>query len=157
MQTQKRKKMSIEEDIKQKKFKNNYEKGVVNLLYTYHWLNNKSKEYFKKHCLTNQQYNILRILRGSNPNPCTINDLKERMLDKMSDASRLVDRLIIKDLVKKTHLKSDKRVSNISITPLGLELLKNIDEETSSLDELLSNLDENEIQQFNFLLDKIRD
>lgn len=149
--------MSIEEDIKQKKFKNDYQKGTVNLIYTYHWLNDKSKEFFKTHDLTTQQFNILRILRGSNPKPCTINDLKERMLDKMSDASRLVDRLIKKELVKKTQLKTDKRVSNITITNKGLHLLEIIDKKSSSLDKLLSNLDENEIQQFNFLLDKIRD
>lgn len=149
--------MSIEEDIKQAKFKSEYEKGLVNLLYTYHWINDRSKEYFKKHDLTNQQYNILRILRGSNPKPCTINDLKERMLDKMSDASRLVDRLIKKGLVKKNQLKEDRRVSNIYITDTGLHLLTTIDKEINSIDELLSNLDEKEIKQFNFLLDKIRD
>lgn len=149
--------MSIEEDIKQPKFKSNYEKGLINLLYTYHWVNDRSKEHFKKHDLTNQQYNILRILRGSNPKPCTINDLKERMLDKMSDASRLVDRLIKKELVKKIQLKEDRRVSNIYITDTGLELLSSIDKEINSIDELLSNLDEKEIEQFNFLLDKLRD
>ena len=149
--------MSIGEDIKQTKFENEYQKGTVNLIYTYHWLNDKSKEFFKTYDLTTQQFNILRILRGSTPKPCTVNDLKERMLDKMSDASRLVDRLIKKELVKKTQLKTDKRVSNISITNKGLDLLEIIDEKSTTLDKLLSNLDEKEIQQFNFLLDKIRD
>lgn len=148
--------MSLEEEIKQKTFKNEYEKGIVNFLYTYYLVDNKAKNFFKKFDLTKQQYNILRILRGSNPNPCTVNDLKERMLDKMSDASRLVDRLIIKELVKKNQLKADRRVSNIFITEKGLTLLSLIDKRNKNIDEQLYNLDEKEIEQFNYLLDKIR-
>lgn len=148
--------MSLEEEIKQKTFKNEYEKGIVNFLYTYYLVDNKAKNFFKQFDLTKQQYNILRILRGSNPNPCTVNDLKERMLDKMSDASRLVDRLIIKELVKKNQLKADRRVSNIFITEKGLTLLSLIDKSNKNIDEQLYNLDEKEIEQFNYLLDKIR-
>lgn len=146
----------ISKDIKSS-FKSSKVKALINIKYTSNWLNSKENDFFKPYGISPQQFNILRILRGSNPKPCTINDLKERMLDKMSDASRLVDRLIKKELVKKKQLKTDKRVSNITITNKGLHLLEIIDKKSSSLDKLLSNLDENEIQQFNFLLDKIRD
>ncbi len=148
--------MSLEKDIQQPKFRNEYQKGIINLIYTYFWVSDCTRNIFKQFDVTQQQYNILRILRGSHPQPCTINFLKERMLDKMSDTSRLVDRLIKKELVEKCQFKKDKRVSNITISPKGLELLEKADKHVIKIDEIFSNLDEEEIKQLNALLDKAR-
>lgn len=148
--------MSLEKDIQQPKFRNEYQKSIINLIYTYFWVSDCTRTIFKQFNITQQQYNILRILRGSHPNPCTINSLKERMLDKMSDTSRLVDRLIKKDLVEKCQFKEDKRVSNISISEKGLKLLEEADKHVVKIDEIFSNLDEQEIKQLNTLLDKAR-
>lgn len=148
--------MSLEEDIQQPKFRNDYQKGVINIIYTYYWLTDNTKSIFKPFDITTQQYNILRILRGSHPKSLTVNTLKERMLDKMSDTSRLIDRLVKKDLVRKVKDKDDKRVSNIFISEKGLELLEKADKHVVKIDEILSNLDQEEISQLNQLLDKAR-
>lgn len=148
--------MSLEEDIQQPQFRNEYQKSVINLIYTYFWVTDCTKSIFKQFDVTQQQYNILRILRGSHPKPCTVNFLKERMLDKMSDTSRLVDRLIKKDLVEKHQFKEDKRVSNINISAKGLQLLEKADKHVMKIDEIFNNLDEQEIKQLNILLEKAR-
>jgi len=92
--------MSLEKDIQQKQFRNEYQKGIVNLIFTYNWLNEKMKKVFEKQGITGQQYNILRILRGAGK-PISTLQIRERMLDKMSDTSRIVDRLVLKGLAKK--------------------------------------------------------
>lgn len=148
--------MSLEKEIDQKNFKNGYQKGIVNIIYTFHWIHAFSKDYFKNYDITSQQYNILRILRGARPETCTISILKSRMLDKMSDASRLVERLIKKGLVEKKRENCDRRKANIQITNKGLQLLEETDKHMDSIDNLLSNLDETEISQLNSLLDKAR-
>src|SRR3569833_3360791 len=86
--------MRIDVEIQSTNFEDNYHKAVININYTYGWLNNVWRCHFEKHKLTSQQFNVLRILRGQYPNPATVNLIKERMLDKMSDASRIVDRLV---------------------------------------------------------------
>jgi DNA-binding MarR family transcriptional regulator len=93
--------MGIDKDIKQAKFRNEYQKASINLIYTFGWLNTKTKEFLAAEDITPQQFNILRILRGSYPQPLSTLQIRERMLDKMSDSSRIVDRLIDKGLVKK--------------------------------------------------------
>lgn len=148
--------MSLEKEIQQPKFRNEYQKGIINLIYTYFWVTDCTRNIFKQFDVTQQQYNILRILRGSHPEPCTVNFLKERMLDKMSDTSRLVDRLIKKKLVEKSQFEEDKRVSNIRISEHGLKLLEKADQHVVKIDEIFSNLDEQEIKQLNALLDKAR-
>ena len=97
--------MGIEKDISQSKFLNEHQKASINLLYTYGWMMERSKELFASEDITPQQFNILRILRGSHPQPLSTLQIRERMLDKMSDTSRIVDRLIVKGLVKKGTCK----------------------------------------------------
>ena len=97
--------MSLEKDIQQKQFRNEYQKGIVNLIFTYNWLNEKMKKVFEKQGITGQQYNILRILRGAGK-PISTLQIRERMLDKMSDTSRIVDRLVLKGLAKKNICKN---------------------------------------------------
>jgi DNA-binding MarR family transcriptional regulator len=148
--------MKLESEIKQPKFRNEYHKLAVNVLYTYGWLMNSQSKLFTKHGITGNQFNILRILRGQYPNPATINLLKERMLDKMSDASRLVERLRLKGLVKRDLSAQDRRRVDVIITEKGLKLLLEIDKLNEKQDSLLENLTSSEAKKLNELLDKLR-
>jgi len=149
--------MTIEEEIKQSKFKSPHQKAVLNLLFTANWIQNKQRELFEPYGITNQQYNILRILRGQHPNSISGREIKSRMLDKNSDVSRLLDRLIGKKLVAKTQCPEDKRATNVSISPAGLEVLQKLDEDINSLDKQLISLSKDEAIQLSTLLDKCRD
>lgn len=147
--------MSIEKDISQPKFRNEYQKGVINLIYTYNWLNEKMKALFDKEKITAQQFNILRILRGAGK-PISTLQIRQRMLDKMSDTSRIVDRLIVKGLVKKSVCPVDKRLVDVSITEKGSKLLEKMDMYEPEMDAVLGNLSTAETKTLNTLLDKIR-
>jgi DNA-binding MarR family transcriptional regulator len=148
--------MDLEKEIFSTKFINSYQKASVNIVYTYNWLNNFIKSELDKYEVTNQQFNVLRILRGQYPNPATINILKERMLDKMSDASRIVDRLVQKELVTRTTNKKDRRAVDIIINKKGLDILDRIQMETIMIENLKNNLSEEEAKQLSNLLDKFR-
>lgn len=148
--------MRIEKEIQSTNFEDNYHKATINLSYTYGWITNITREKFEKYNLTSQQFNILRILRGQYPNPATINLLKERMIDKMSDASRIVDRLIQKGMVSRCTNKKDRRAVDIRISDLGLEILSKMDVEFKARDFLKNNLTEEEAAQLSDLLDKMR-
>ena len=147
--------MSIEKDISQPSFRNEYQKGIINLIYTYNWMNEKMKKVFDKDDITGQQYNILRILRGAGK-PISTLQIRERMLDKMSDTSRIVDRLVLKGLAKKTVCKDDKRLVDVSISNKGKTLLEKIDLYEKDIDAILANLTDTEAKTLNKLLDKIR-
>jgi DNA-binding MarR family transcriptional regulator len=148
--------MSIEDDINQSKFRNEFQKAGINIIYTFNWIGEKMKGVFDEHGLTSQQFNILRILRGAGK-PLSTLQIRQRMLDKMSDTSRIVDRLILKGLVKKTICKTDKRLVDILITDKGKKLLTKLDEHQDELDGVMSNLTEAEAVTLNILLDKIRE
>jgi len=148
--------MGIEKDIQQAHFRNDHQKAIINLIYTYNWMRDQMQVQIACHDLTMQQYNILRILRGAKQ-PLSTLQIRERMLDKMSDTSRIVDRLIIKELVKKTTCKRDKRLVDVVITDKGLNLLKELDNYSEEMDRVLGNLSEPEAKQLNELLDKARE
>ncbi|MFC5284846.1 MarR family winged helix-turn-helix transcriptional regulator [Pedobacter alpinus] len=148
--------MEIEKEIHNQKFSNNFQKASVNIIYTYNWLNGFIKKELDKSNITNQQFNILRILRGQHPKPTTINTIRERMLDKMSDASRIVDRLVQKDLVKRSICEKDRRAVDIVINENGLKLLENIKLEEAMTKSFQSNITEEEAQTLSNLLDKFR-
>src|ERR1700710_3083330 len=148
--------MRIEEEIQSTNFEDNYHKAVINISYTYGWLNNAFKCKFEKHQLTNQQFNVLRILRGQYPNPATVNLIKERMIDKMSDASRIVDRLVQKGLVSRCTNTKDRRAVDIRISDQGLAILSKMDQDFKIKDFLKDNLTEEEAGQLSDLLDKLR-
>lgn len=148
--------MSLEKDIKQiTKFRNEFHKAVVNIIYTYNWLVEKQRAVLDREEITMQQYNILRILRGSKE-PLSTLQIRQRMLDKMSDTSRIVDRLLKKGLVKKSVCKSDKRLVDVTITPNGLTLLEELDVQVNKMDSILAHLSDEEAKSLNFLLDKMR-
>jgi DNA-binding MarR family transcriptional regulator len=149
--------MKLEEEIKQvKAFRSEYSKVIVNLIFTYNWFDSYSKAFFIEFDITSQQFNILRILRGQHPQPSTINLLKDRMLDKMSDASRLVERLLIKGLVERTKATLDKRAVDIYISPKGEELLSKIDLKMPFFEDQFKTLSKDEVLTLNTLLDKLR-
>jgi len=148
--------MELEKELQQKKFTNEYEKLAVNIVYTGNWLAYQDAQLFKKFGLTNQQYNVLRILRGQHPRPASVNLLKERMMDKMSNASRIVDKLVRKGLVERNICSSDRRAVDVKITQEGLKLLKEIEPVLKDARNRLKTLNEMEAHQLNELLDKLR-
>lgn len=148
--------MEIEKEIASSKFENNHQKAIVNLIYTYGWVTNLLKQRLNKHKITLQQFNILRILRGQHPKPSTVNLLKDRMLDKMSDASRIVERLVQKELVQRCINDKDRRAVDIRISSKGLEILLKLDSELSSSDILKENISDEEAELLSSLLDKMR-
>jgi DNA-binding MarR family transcriptional regulator len=148
--------MRIEEEIKQPVFRDEYQKGLINLIYTAGWLQQQQTAAFRDFDITLPQFNILRILRGQHPKPATVNLLIERMLDKTSNASRIVDKLEAKGLVTRTVCPSNRRAVDIRITDAGLELLQRMDANVN-LHHGLKTLTLEETQQLNTLLDKIRD
>ena len=147
--------MSLEKDINQARFRNEHQKSIINLIYTYNWVNEKMKIFFERFDITSQQFNILRILRGAGK-PLSTLQIRQRMLDKMSDSSRIVDRLIVKGLVKKITCKLDKRLVDISITDKGKKLLEKADKYEPEMDAVFGNLSETEVKTLNKLLDKVR-
>ena len=147
--------MSLDKDINSSKFRNEYHKAIVNIIFTNNWIMERNKEIFERGDITPQQYNILRILRGAKE-PLSTLQIRQRMLDKMSDTSRIVDRLLKKELVKKVVCASDKRLVDVTITQKGLDLLNELDKYNDELDNVLSSISEEEVSTLNQLLDKIR-
>ena len=147
--------MSLEEDINQTSFRNEFQKAAINFIYSYNWMNERMKLFFDKEDITPQQFNILRILRGAGK-PISTLQIRQRMLDKMSDTSRIVDRLLIKELVKKDTCSNDKRLVDVSITDKGKKLLEKLDANNDEMDAIFNNFSENDARNFNGLLDKLR-
>ena len=148
-------KMKIEDEIKQQKFKTPHQKAVLNLIYTTSWMQGRQKDIFKTFGITLQQFNILRILRGQHPNSTSATEIKSRMLDKNSDVSRLLDRLLAKKVITKRVSANDKRAADVNLTEEGLELLKAIDKKQNQIDNVLL-LSEEEAIILSDLLDKSR-
>lgn len=148
--------MSIEQDIKQATFRNSRQKAIVNIIYTYGWMMERLKNFLATEDITPQQYNILRILRGSFPVPLSTLQIRERMLDKMSDTSRIVDRLVAKGLVQKTVCPKDKRLVDVLISESGQELLKRLDAKSEEMDNILGGLSADAAQELSDLLDQVR-
>jgi DNA-binding MarR family transcriptional regulator len=148
--------MQIDKEIQSDKFEDNYHRVTVNILFTYGWLGNLMRGQFEKYNVTQQQFNVLRILRGQFPKPATVNLLKERMIDKMSDASRIVDRLVQKQLVTRCTNNKDRRAVDIRISDQGLEVLSKMDAEFATKNFLQGNITEDEAGKLSELLDKLR-
>lgn len=149
--------MPLEEEIYQKGFRNEYHKAIVNLMHTHNHVVSAMNDIFKAHEITRQQYNVLRILRGQYPKHASINLIRERMLDKMSDASRIVERLRLKEFICRKECLADKRTVEITISEKGLKLLEDMEHDVNSCDNLISsNLTFEEAVKLNELLDKVR-
>ncbi len=150
--------MRLEDEIKQPAFRDDYQKSYLNIVFTAGWLEVRQTAAFKPFGVTLPQFNVLRILRGRHPEPATVALIIERMLDKTSNASRIVDRLEEKQLVTRTVCPANRRAVDIRITEAGLRLLRLMDEaEVAQPGPLgLFRLSANELSQLNTLLDKIR-
>jgi DNA-binding MarR family transcriptional regulator len=147
--------MTLEEEIHQKVFRSEYQKSTINLIYTFNWVNEKVNKLFEPFDITQQQFNILRILRGAGE-PLSTLQIRQRMLDKMSDTSRIVDRLIKKGLVKKSVCHEDRRLVDILLTDKGKKLLQTMDVLNDEMESIFKYLNVEEARQLNILLDKIR-
>jgi DNA-binding MarR family transcriptional regulator len=148
---------SIEEEIKQqKKFSSVYEKAAVNILFTGSWLYNMNAARFKKYDITPEQYNVLRILRGAYPKPLMLSDISCRMLEKNSNATRLVEKLRLKGYVKRELCPTNRRQVDIVITEEGLSLLTKLDNESEDWLNSLKSITKAEAQELNRILDKLR-
>jgi DNA-binding MarR family transcriptional regulator len=148
--------LKLEEEIKQQKFLSPKHKAVVNIYYTNCYIISQFESFFKKFGITQQQYNILRILRGQRGNAITIGEIKSRMLDKNSDVSRIVERLRMKKLIERKICLNDRRQMHVKITEKGLDLLAQMDDVDKKAKEILSSLSNKEAELLNTLLDKIR-
>ncbi len=148
--------MALETEIHQQNFTGESQKAIINIIYTYHWVTERVKAALLPEDITLQQYNILRILRGSDPAPLSTLKIRDRMLDKMSDTSRIVDRLLIKGLVVKKTCSSDKRLVDVSITLEGKKMLDRLDKKVKGTENMLSNLSMADLKKLNELLDEIR-
>jgi DNA-binding MarR family transcriptional regulator len=146
----------IEEAIKQAQFKDVYNKAVVNLLYTHSYLVGFQTSVLKPQDISPEQYNVLRILRGQQGKPATIAAIQERMLNTMSNASRLVDKLKAKDLVKRDECPENRRKVDVLITDKGLRLLDLLEPQIAILNKKVIHLEEAELVLLNGLLDKLR-
>lgn len=143
-------------DIHQEKdFVDERQKVMANIQFTNGWLHEKVKHFLGQADITPQQYNMLRILRASDV-PLSTMQIRERMFDKMSDTSRLVDRLILKGLIEKKVCLSDKRLVDISITDKGVECLNKLDIRNEEFYNIVSGLTTEEARLLDSLLDKIR-
>jgi len=148
--------MSLEQDIKQEKFHNEYDKVLVNILFTSSWLYNINALRLKPFGITPEQFNVLRILRGSHPKKLMLASITSRMIDKNSNATRLVEKLRQKNLVEREICENNRRQVDISITEKGLGLLKKIDSEESIGVNTLKNISKTEAAELNRILDKLR-
>jgi len=142
----------ISKDINSK-FANNKVKALLNIIYTANWINSNQNAFFMPYGISPQQYNILRILQGAGE-PLKVQIIKDRMIERSPNATRLMDKLCIKNLIERISCPEDRRVVHIQITIDGLGLLNKISKHLKN--DLLENLTENEAKQLSGLLDKIR-
>lgn len=148
--------MTIREAIQQKRpFRNNHQMAMVNLIYTNNWVTDQLRQHLKPYGVTIKQYNVLRILKGARE-PITTSTIRERLLDKMSDASRMVDRLHQRGLVMRSNCSSDKRLVDVTLSEKGKELLQSMKGIEQNLDAIFEKLDQEEAAMLSRLLDKLR-
>lgn len=149
--------MCIEDEIKQKVFKSEAQKATINIMFTAGWLRCQVNSRLKSYDLTPEQFNVLRILNGQYPNTISLKDITERMIDRNSNTSRIVDKLKNKKLLSREIDEIDRRSCNVGITEEGQELLKLIDQKTPTDNMITHTLSEEELQTLNTLLDKLRE
>ena len=148
--------MELEKEIKQEKFADEHQKMVVNIIYTANWINYSHSKFMKAYGITPQQYNILRILKGQLPKAASVNLLIERMLDKMSNASRLVDKLKEKGLVERKPCDTDRRQVDVLITPAGINLLEEMKSGFDKFNKDFKSISIEEATELNRIMDKLR-
>jgi len=150
--------MKLEDELKQSKFKDEFQRVMLNIVFTSGWVEVSILHALKKYDLSSQQYNVLRILRGSRPHPLNLSDIQERMMDKMSNATRLVEKLRQKGLLTRVQCEQNRRKVEIEITEKGVQLLAELDPIMEKNNKTITrHLTSEEAHQLNMLLDKLRD
>jgi DNA-binding MarR family transcriptional regulator len=148
--------MKLEDAVKQKTFRSESQKLRINITFTGSWVHAMAIKYLRPFGLTPQQFNILRILRGLHPNPVSGLAIKERMLDKMSNVSRLIEKLRVKGLIERQICPNDRRAMDVTITEKGQALLTRLDAVEAQWDGQFKTLNEKDQQTLNLLLDQLR-
>jgi DNA-binding MarR family transcriptional regulator len=149
--------MPLEDAIKQKNFESEFQKAYLNILVTASWLSANFTTLLKPYKISLEQYNVLRILRGQYPNPCTLHTIQERMMDRSSNAGRLVDKLLAAELLSRNECPSNRRKVDILITQKGLDLLETVDPLARENADRLNVLSLKECEELNKMLDSLRD
>lgn len=147
---------NINDEIRQYAYESSKQKALLNLMFTHNWIIQKINDFFRDQTVTNQQFNVLRILNGQHPKPCTAKHIKEVMIFKAPDLTRLLDRLIDKKLAERRFCEGNRRSLDISITVSGIELLNRLNPELSKLMDSHIYLSESESESLSTLLDKAR-
>jgi len=147
---------SIEEEIKQKKFKNEKHKAIIELMFTSSWVYNTQYVFLKQYDITPEQYNVLRILRGAYPQPIMLSDITCRMIDKSSNATRLVEKLRLKGMVTRHICEANRRQVDILITKSGLGVLTEIDNARNGIESITKSITEAEAKELSRILEKLR-
>ena len=148
--------MKLEEEIKQARFSSSKQKATLNIIFTAAWINARLRDLLKPYDLTPQQYNVLRILKGRHPNAANPGEIKEVMLDKNPDLTRLCDRLSKSGLIHRNIDRSNRRKMNIRITDKGIALLETLAPNVSAIDTSQIAISNAEAEQLSNLLDKLR-
>ena len=147
--------MSVDTNLERPKTHNEHQKAIVNLISTHNAIVNEMNEFFKRFDITRQQYNVLRILEVEYPKALPVHKIREQLIDKMSDASRIVERLRLKGLIQRTVSNHDKRAVQVTLTDKGIDLVYSIDSDMDNLEQAIQNLSPEEVIVLNGLLDKI--
>jgi len=146
----------IKDEIKQSRFESPQQEAAINLIFTHSWIDGRMKAFLKTYNVSPQQFNVLRILRGALPKKVSSGYIKERMIDKESNITRLIDKLITKKYVSRNLCPSNRRKMDIVITELGLKELRKMDVGIKESDSMFDKLSNKEATELNRLLDKIR-
>ncbi|MFY0650948.1 MAG: MarR family transcriptional regulator [Cyclobacteriaceae bacterium] len=149
--------MKLEDEIKQSKFKDEWQKALLNIQYTSNWLVDGFQSIARKYAINDQHYNILRILRGKHPGCACPGEIKEVLINKRGDLTRLLDKLVKMDLVDRNINEHNRRMVDLKITQSGLNLLTDMDGDITDLENLKAKISEDEAKTLNKLLDKLRD
>lgn len=148
--------LKLEDEIKQRKFTSGAQKAILNVIFTANWINSNFRDTFKPFDITQQQYNVLRILRGRYPKAANPSEIKEVMLDKNPDLTRLCDRMFANGWIHRETDESNRRKINIIITDKGLKLLEKIDPVVEKMEAQFSYLTDEDCNNLSNLLDKMR-
>jgi DNA-binding MarR family transcriptional regulator len=149
--------MTLNEELKQENFSSEQQRLIINVMFTGNFLNAESNRMFKNYDISNQQFNVLRILRGQKGKAITVKDIESRMLDKSSNVSRLIDKLLKKSYVKRMACCGDRRRVDVYISEKGLDFLASLDDQVTQIEQKYVELiDENQAKLMNELLDKLR-
>ncbi len=148
--------MKLEEAIRSNRFDSETHKATINILYTAYWLKNNLSNALKPEDITMEQYNVLRILKGKHPEALCVKDIGSRIIEKSSNVPRIIDRLVIKKLVKRAPSEEDKRETLVGLTEKGLGVLAKATGIIEQLSQEHTGIDEAEARALNGLLEKLR-